>query len=343
MRNFLLLLFSVLSVLFASSVFSQTQQYNFRSISVEKGLSQSTVYTIAQDTLGFMWMGTQDGLNRYNGESFAVYHPDDKNPQSLGSNYIRCLFLDHAGQLWIGGDKGVSCYNNSSDKFQNFQHARKAGDWYVSTITEDANKIIWAGTSAGEIFEIDQAKNELTPYKFESGNYSIKSINSLCFFQQSLYIGTDAGLFKLAKDSKSFESVKLGADHFSINDMFIDGPRLWIGTEGNGLFCFDASKNSVQHYTSVPGQEKSLPDNDVRCVDKDAKGNIWIGTFRGLSIFDPMAQSFQNYYHQPAIPYTISQNSVRCLYHDKQHGMWLGTFYGGVNYYHPRGYQIQST
>ncbi|MES2774081.1 MAG: two-component regulator propeller domain-containing protein [Bacteroidota bacterium] len=335
MRIILRLRFLVVVCLFTTLVFSQTRQHNFRSISVDKGLSQSTVYAITQDTLGFMWMATQDGLNRYNGESFSVYHPDDKNPQSLRSNYIRSLFVDHNGQLWIGGDKGISRYNNSSDQFQNYQPVRKPGDWYISCIAEDASGTIWAGSSAGEIFQADPSKNELKPYPFEAAGAGIRSISSLCYFQQSLYAGTDAGLFKFVNGSNQIEKVALVPGKQLINDMFIDGLRLWVGTEGNGLFCLDESKRAIEHYTAAPSQEKSLPNNDVRCIKKDARGNIWIGTFRGLSILDPKTGNFENYAHQPATPYSISQNSVRCLYQDKQQGMWLGTFYGGVNYYHP--------
>lgn len=324
----------LLAIFLCSQGFSQTQQFNFRAISVDKGLSQSTVYAITQDTLGFMWMATQDGLNRYNGEYFSVYHPDDKNPLSLRSNYIRSLFLDKAGQLWIGGDKGVSRYNISGDNFHNYNHVRKAGEWYISSITQDAQNVIWAATNAGELLQLNQEKNEFQPFSFAPANAGIKSITSLCYFQRSIYLGTNAGIFKLVNGSNRLERVNLGIDGLLINEMFIDEGKLWIATEGTGVFCMDIKTTSVKHYTSMSGTENSLPDNDVRCVNKDARGNIWVGTFRGLSILDPNTDRFENYTHQPAIPYTISQNSVRCLYHDKQNGMWLGTFYGGLNYYH---------
>jgi len=315
-------------------VFAQTPPRNFRTISVDNGLSQSTVYAVIQDKLGFMWMATQDGLNRYDGESFIVYHPVDNDPNSLRSNYIKALYLDQNGQLWIGGDQGLSRYNYSTNKFLNYQHARKPGEWYISAITEDANHIIWAGTSAGEIFRLDQASGELKLFNIDGTANGVKSITSLSYFQQTLLIGTDVGLFKLTNGGNRLQKLKLGVTDPSINEVYIDGSLLWIGTEGNGLFCYDTHNSAVQHYIHLPGQASSVADDDVRGISEDDQGHIWAGTFMGLSIFDPHTGKFDNYYHQATIPYTISQNSVRCVYRDRQQGMWLGTYYGGINYYH---------
>jgi len=316
------------------NMFAQTPPRNFRTISVDKGLSQSTVYAIIQDKLGFMWMATQDGLNRYDGESFTVYHPVDNDPNSLISNYIKAIYLDHNGQLWIGGDHGLSRYNYSTNKFLNYQHARKPGEWYISAITEDVDHIIWAGTSAGEIFRLDPSNGALKLFNIEGAANGINSITSLCYFQQTLLIGTNAGLFKLTNGSNRLRRLELGITGPSVNEVFIDGSLLWIGTEGSGLFCYDTNNSAVRHYIHLSGQAFSVADNDVRGIDKDDQGHIWAGTFMGLSILDPRTGKFENYYHQATIPYTISQNSVRCIYRDKQQGMWLGTFYGGVDYYH---------
>jgi signal transduction histidine kinase/ligand-binding sensor domain-containing protein/DNA-binding response OmpR family regulator len=329
-----LFLTATLLFLITGNVFAQTQPRNFRTISVDKGLSQSTVYAVMQDTLGFMWMATQDGLNRYDGERFTVYHPVDKDPNSLVSNYIKAIYLDHNGQLWIGGDQGLSRYNYSTNKFVNYQHARKPGEWYISAITEDVNHIIWAGTSAGEIFRLDPSNGALKLFNIDGAANAINSITSLSYFQKTLLIGTDAGLFKLTNGGNRLKKLELGVTSPSINEVFIDGSLLWIGTEGNGLFCYDTHNSAVQHYVHLSGQDESLTDNDVRGINKDGQGHIWAGTFRGLSILDPHNGKFENYYHQATIPYTISQNSVRCVYRDRQQGMWLGTFYGGVDYYH---------
>lgn len=306
----------------------------FRSISVDKGLSQSTVFAIVQDTLGFMWMATQDGLNRYDGETFTVYRPSKGDKKSIQSNYIRSIYLDHKGLLWVGGNQGVSRYDYASNNFQNYKLPRKPGEWYISSVIQDADKLIWASSSAGELFCLDQNTEQFKQVNFDASAYGIKSVRHLALLKNTLLVGTDVGLFKMNMKSRKLTSFNLGSAK-PINEVFIDDQVLWVGTEGNGLIKYKLTTGDWQNYrhqvTTVNG---SLADNDVRGISKDAQGNLWLGTFRGLSILDPKTGIFQNYYHQASIPYTLSQNSVRFVYRDKQMGMWMGTFYGGINYYH---------
>lgn len=313
---------------------AQDQARKFRNISVEQGLSQSTVYAIVQDTLGSMWMATQDGLNRYNGDAFTVYHPVEGNAQSLASNYIRATFLAKNGQLWVGGDNGVSCYNYSTNQFLNFSVPRRTGEWYIAAITQDHDGTIWAGSSSGELFKVEVASKKLKFVNMDYAGTLIKKVNSLTRLGNALFIGTDAGLFKtLGKDTK-LQKIELGVAKPAVNDVYVDGQTLWISTEGAGAIAYNAQTLALTQYKHLQGTASSLADNDVRSIVKDAVGNIWIGTFRGLSILNRATGIFENYSHQTTIPYTISQNSVRYIYRDKQNGMWLGTYYGGINYYH---------
>lgn len=308
---------------------------HFRNISVDQGLSQSTVYGIVQDTLGFMWIGTQDGLNRFDGESFTVYRPVKNDPYSLQSNYIRAIYIDDKGALWIGGNQGVSCYDYAKNHFINYKFPRKAGEWYISSVARDDAGGIWAGSSAGELFRLDKGKEVFSPVNFDALAHNIKSVRVLKFWKRTLLAGTDAGLFSLNLRTHKIGYIPLGDDKPLINDIFIDGKLWWISTEGSGLYVYNTYDGRFLNYRHGQSSAKgNLADNDVRSVAKDSKGNIWIGTFRGLSIIDKVKQTFQNYYHQSSIPYTISQNSVRYIYQDKSGGMWLGTYYGGINYYH---------
>jgi len=319
---------------YAQNVTSQPLKRYFRGISVDNGLSQSTVYNIVQDTLGFMWMATQDGLNRYDGENFTIYRPSKIDKNSLQSNYIRSTYLDHKGLLWVGGNQGVSRYDYGSNSFHNYKFPRKSGEWYISSIIQDAGKLIWASSSVGEIFYLDQSSGQFKPVNFEASVFDIKSITRLERLENILLVGTDVGLFKLNTTTKKLTAVNLGVSRPRINEVFIDGEWLWVGTEGNGLIKYNLDGTALSNYRHISGNEGSLPDNDVRGICKDQQGNLWLGTFKGLSILDLKDNTFQNYYHHASIPYTISQNSVRCVYRDKQNGMWMGTFYGGINYYH---------
>lgn len=336
MINFKAYIFFVMLFIARLNLWGQVDTFNFRSISVNNGLSQSTVYSITQDTLGFIWMATQDGLNRYDGYSFTVYHPISGDPTSLQSNYIKSVFLDSQGQVWIGGDRGISRFDHLTNRFINFKLPRKfVGEWFVSSITEGNDNNIWISTNAGEIFVVDTSKSTIRQIFFENIKYGIKSINCLKFHNNTLYIATNAGLYSTTTNRKAIYKINLGADTTtSINDVLIINNSLWIATEGKGVINYDLKTKSIVSFKHKVGDSQSLANNDVRTIAYDTNGNMWIGTFKGLSIFHKKSNKFQNYYHQLNSPYTISQNSIRSIFKDKQGGMWLGTYYGGVNYYH---------
>ncbi|PIF34423.1 signal transduction histidine kinase [Flavobacterium sp. 9] len=320
-------------VLFAAKSHAQVQDRYFRTISVDKGLSQSSVFAIQQDTLGFIWIGTQDGLNRYDSKGFKVYRPVKNVKTSLQSYYIRSLFTDRKGRLWVGGNQGISVYNYNTDSFTNYQLPRSIGEWYISSITEDSTNKIWATSITGEVFVLSPKGQNFTTVKFNASSHEIKKIAYIGVWQKQIILGSDVGLFKLKANTHELIKINLGPKKPYINDVFVDGKKLWVATEGEGVIQYNAENgqtNSLLHKTGT----NSIADNNIRCIGKDTEGNIWLGTFRGLTIFNPTNNSFTNYYHQISQPYTISQNSVRCFFRDKQNGIWLGTYYGGLNYYH---------
>lgn len=321
------------TVLFAAKSHAQVQDRYFRNISVDKGLSQSSVFAIQQDNLGFIWIGTQDGLNRYDSKGFKVYRPIKNVKNSLQSYYIRSLFTDHKGQLWVGGNQGISVYNYDTDSFTNYPLPRNIGEWYISSITEDKQHRIWAASIAGDVFILNPKELKFTAVKFNASSHEIKKIPYIGLWQQQIILGTDVGLFKLNPKTHQLAKINLGIKKMYINDVFIDGKKLWVATEGEGVIQYNAENTQTTFLLHRTGTN-SIADNNIRCVGKDTEGNIWLGTFKGLTIFNPTNNSFTNYYHQIAQPYTISQNSVRCFFKDKQNGIWLGTYYGGLNYYH---------
>ncbi|MEN2489381.1 two-component regulator propeller domain-containing protein [Flavobacterium sp. B11] len=319
--------------LFSAKSYAQVQDRYFRTISVDKGLSQSSVFAIQQDTLGFIWIGTQDGLNRYDSKGFKVYRPVKNTKNSLQSYFIRSLFTDHKGRLWIGGNQGLSVYNYDTDNFTNYQFPKSLGEWYISSITEDNENRIWAASITGEIFVLSPKDGKFTNIKFKASSHEIKEIAYIGFWQQQLIIGTDVGLFQLNSKTHQIKKLNLGINKPYINNVFIDNKNLWIGTEGYGVILYNGQNRQTSNLIHN-SSSNSIADNNIRCVGKDTEGNIWFGTFRGLSIYNQAANSFTNYYHQISQPYTIAQNSVRCFLKDKQNGIWLGTYYGGINYYH---------
>ncbi|MBO9593997.1 MAG: response regulator [Niabella sp.] len=322
-----------LMLLASFTIRAQPADRFFRNISVDNGLSQSTVFTVAQDTLGFMWMGTQDGLNRYDGKGFKIYRPVKNEPGSIASSYIKCLFTDRQGRLWIGGNGGISSYNYSGDRFRNYNIAPRPGEWYISCIIQDAQGALWACSNSGTLYRSDAAATVFRPVDFDGATQGIKELYSIAFAGKQLILGTESGLWLLDPPTGRITPLHAGVVRVRINTIYEDGNNRWIGTEGAGLIKMNLLTGRFINYHHQQAAASGIPDEDVRSVCRDAAGNIWIGTFRGLAIIDP-GGNIRNYYHQADRPFTLSQNSVRCIYQDRQQGMWLGTFYGGVNYYH---------
>lgn len=334
-------IFALLSPAIFSAQHLLAQTKNFRNISVEEGLSQSTGFAIVQDTLGFIWVGTQDGLNRYNGKDFKVYSPVKNKENSLQSYYIRSLFLDVKGTLWIGGNQGISRYDYKKDSFVNYTLPRSVGEWYISSITADKQNNIWAVSISGDVFKLNAGAKQFVPININALDYGIRKISYLGTWQNNILLGTDVGLFSLPSKSNKLTKINLGVAKLFVNDVYIDKQYLWIATEGYGLLQYHQVTGKVTTFTHSPAKN-SVSDNNIRTITDDVAGNIWLGTFNGLSILNPKKLTFENYYHQIAQPYTIAQNSVRYIYRDSQNGMWLGTFYGGLSYYHKDDIQFNS-
>lgn len=320
--------------LFAQLDLEKESKRQFRTISIAQGLSQSTVYAIVQDKLGFVWMATQDGLNRYDGSSIQVFRPKKGDESTLKSSYIRSLFLDRSGVLWVGGNKGVSSFDYATETFKNYTIDVKPGEWFVTAIVQDQDNNIWLSTTGGTLYTLDRSKQSFKKVEFHGVSLGVENIWHLAIWKDFLLLATDQGLFKVNAKQGRAERF-LPQLQTKINYVFIADKNIWIGTEGKGLYVYQIANQQIKHYQHALGATgNNLADNDVRAIDQDIDGNIWVGTFKGLSVIDKRSGLISNYYHQSTVPYTLSQNSVRFVYRDRQHGMWMGTYYGGVSYHH---------
>ncbi|WP_372932915.1 hybrid sensor histidine kinase/response regulator transcription factor [Mariniphaga sediminis] len=337
------ILFVFIIVLFCISpkTYSQAQKSGrdilFQNISNSQGLSQSTVFSIIQDTLGYMWFATQDGLSRYDGFNFKVYRNDNDDSAAVISQHIRVLFNDREGNYWIGGNKGISRYEYEYDKFHNYPLFDLSYDRYISDIEQDNEGRIWAGSFNGNIYRYDNDKDSFSEFKISHQGERLYYINDLCDYFGKLLVGTEYGLYVVDATIKSVEKINLLNEDLKVRKILMDSEeRIWLGTEGNGLLLLDRNLNIIKTYLHEIHNPNSLCNNSVRSLAFDNNGNLWIGTFVGLSIMNTQTGDFSNYFQDYTRPYTLSQNSVRSAYKDKEGGMWLGTFYGGINYYHPQ-------
>ena len=265
------------------------------NIKLVKGLSQNWIYTIHQDKYGYMWFGTWDGLNKYDGYNFTIYNEKD----GLTDHAILCMLEDENGTFWIGTDKGFNKFDRRHQTFKQFPEL--PGDSTslyhnrVMSLIESRDGSIWLGTGGG-LLKFDKVKEAFTSFLSTSQPY---------YSPRSNYI------LNLCEDDKGI---------------------IWISTS-YGLVKFNPITERSTRYYHIEGDTTSLSNNNVRYVMQEKSGNFWIGTRNGLNYFDTTSQKLKHYYANPNNPYSISDNKIQVIYQDHEGEIWVGTENGGLNYF----------
>ena len=318
------------------SAFSETpEQITFSYISINEGLSQSTVFSIDQDKRGNMWFATYDGVNKYDGYAFTVYQHNEDDPNSIANDISRIVKTDSQGRVWIGTRDGLSRYDEEKDIFQNFFYEKNGKHLQVNGIEEISPEQLLISTPEGLImFDIKESK-------FRDDSFSTamhKTIASTLYRQDDqIYIGTSTdGLYTYSITQKTFEKVIPILGTKQIQAILQQSPtRIWVATEGAGLFLINPKTKEIKNYLHSPSNPKSISSNYIRSLAMDSQNRLWIGTFNDLNIYHEGTDSFASYSSNPVENSSLSQRSVRSIFMDSQGGMWLGTYFGGLNYYHP--------
>lgn len=296
----------------------------FRTLSVNDGLSQSTVLAITQDPLGRIWMGTQDGLNCYDGYDFTVYRHVEGDPNSIDDDSI-CALLCEGRYLWVGTSWGLSCYDASTQRFENFRL-----DGYrmqVSDIALQSDGNLLLATDLGIVL-FDRRSRTLEIRTYLKGI----SVHTICPSPDGFLVGTSDGVYTYSSTYGNAIRVLPQMARFDVASIVAADGGYWVATHGNGLYRLDENLQVVARYSAAanPG----LVSDYIRVLRSDSEGRLWIGTFDGLSILDPSTGRFDSYVYSSR-PGSLSHNSIRSIFIDNQRGVWLGTYYGGVSYYHP--------
>ncbi|MCU0285721.1 MAG: ATP-binding protein [Acidobacteria bacterium] len=333
--TFYMLIFFLLSV----TLFGQTNRIRFKHLSVVDGLSQGVVNSILQDQKGFIWIGTQDGLNRYDGYIFKVYKNAPNDDTSISDKYILCLYEDKDHNLWIGTrDGGLNRYNRETDNFMNYKNAPTAAiylrNYDVKTICEGTDDILWVGTLGGGLLRLDKKKNEFKRYTTGNG-LSDNNINIIFKGNDGkMWIGAKNGLYSF--DQTTGKS----SDENSINNnvtAICEGSKgsIWIGTEGGNVYMLDGSGRILpSKYNAVKSTDSALY-NPVHCLFEDTEGILWIGTQRRLIRFNPENREATEYENDISDSFSLNNNEVLSIYRDNTGITWLGTYGGGLNIYDP--------
>ena len=306
------------------SSYGASTEYKFKYLSIENGLSKNTVHDIVQDSNGYIWIATFNGLNRFDGYSIKVFRTDSDTHSSIIDNLVTSIDYDGVRNLWAGTSDGLSIFDTKNESFDN----RLDGTHIESLeILDEDNAII---ATVDSLIIYNKADDSRRLLKYDSKN--IKAY-TLAKGQRGIYIGTwDKGLFVYSTEEKAIAQITSFTPGTKINSIHCTQNDIWVGTEGNGLFCINEATEKITHYTKETGV---IIDNTVRSLKADNSGNIWIGTINGLTIFNEKDQTTTNMKHDSFVLGSISHDSIRTIFIDDQEGAWIGTYFGGVNYWHP--------
>ncbi|MDB5230363.1 MAG: hypothetical protein JWN76_1168 [Chitinophagaceae bacterium] len=329
--------FLVILVLLMSFSGGSGQNLSFRQLTVENGLSQNAVMSVAQDKQGFMWYGTRYGLNRYDGIHFKVYKSLPGNPTTLSDNVVNALLTDYEGTLWIGTLSGLCRYNSETDNFERIIMSPNANP-YVACIYEDAQRQLWVGTNYGLLKLVNKKTNRFEPAFPGIPLLNTKGNMVRCVYKAAdtkLWVGTSTALISVTAAGQSHiyrhdpkQPASISGDY--ITTIAEDSEKLlWIGTQFNGLNILNRDGSSFTSFKQTGG---TVMNDNVRKILNSKDGSLWIGTQDGISIIDTRTLKTVLYRHDPEKGSSLSNNSVHTLYQDNAGTIWIGTYHGGINY-----------
>jgi ligand-binding sensor domain-containing protein/signal transduction histidine kinase/DNA-binding response OmpR family regulator len=310
----------------------------FSQINYDQGLSNSTVETIAQDHRGFIWLGTRDGLNLYDGKQMTVFR-HTKNQGSISDNFIKYIYEDKAHTLWIGTINGLNTYDPATKKFRTFFHqpGRKesiSGN-RINCILEDQQHRLWIATAEG--LDILDRKTGNFKSIAHASNPAAEPVSSV--FQDRagrIWVASPRGLsYYDSAQKKLVTSLPDPTVKIKVIQQDISG-KLWLATENSGLLLFDPVTYTYKSYRHKDADPASLGNNQVLSLLVDKAGTVWVGTINGgLNIFNPSVNGFVKYSYEPGKVAGISQRTISSIFEDQQGNFWIGTHRGGVNLYNP--------
>jgi len=334
-----------------SSIYAYQPQIEFKHLKVQDGLSQSWVKSMCQDRYGFMWFGTNEGLNKYDGYTFTVYKntPEDKN--SISNNAIESIYEDKSGNLWIGTENGLNLYDRKNDRFiYNTHFSRKR---IADFLELEDGRIFMASLNSG-LYLYNPKNDSIISFFTDVNDLSTLSHQELTNIvidnNGNIWIGSSDGLDLL--DTLNYKFIhfrnktndKTTIDHNNVQSLYLDSKnRLWVGTEvGLSLLKFnkdEPEKSTFINYKHNRNNEASINNGTVLALKEDKKGCLWIGIENGgldildLNNFKEDKCVFHHYVNNPDDNTSLSYNSIYSLYEDRNGSMWVGSHGDGVNMY----------
>lgn len=330
MRNAAIRLLSCLYLLLGVCILQaqETVRYYFRTMDIRNGLSQNTVYQILQDRKGFMWFGTKDGLNRYDGLSFRVYK---KENSSLRKNFITALYEDAEGNIWIGTDGGVFIYHPVYDSFTAFDKVSDSGSSikdFVTMIENDEQGNIWISVENQGVFCYKPASGQLLNFLHDS---ELPNVTRFWLRGNTCWVALYADNLYYTKDN--FKSPLQPFKDADGNEVFKNDIINWQ-VNGPHNCIYVASLNGLTEINLTSGKVRRLLHTYVRTLQFRNDDELWVGAESGLYIYN-LATDHVTHLTVPQQDdsYALSDNAIYSLCCDRENGMWIGSYFGGVNYY----------
>jgi ligand-binding sensor domain-containing protein/signal transduction histidine kinase len=327
---------------------TEAQGIRFNKITTEEGISQNTAYSIVQDKNGLIWIGTSDGLNKYDGNKITTYYHIPRDSTSLPNSFASTLFLDKDKNLWIGSLKGLSLYDYEKDRFTNFSKDEKGrAIARIEAIIEDSDNTLLIATSNLGLKKFDKKSKQFSSFlsfckKNNASDCYIKSLAKDA--EGNLYIGTvKEGLFMLNAKTSVLESFKNEENNsLSLSNNFISSiligkdQTVWIGTYGGGVNKFDKEKRQFIAYRYDENNPKSLGSDYVSSVLETSTGELWVATEAGgLNLLQQKGENvtFLRFQKNLSNPSTLNVNELVSMFEDEASVLWVGTVNGGVHYF----------
>ena len=336
--NIILILVCIFSCLKISTSYANIREsFNFKNITIEDGLSQSTVETIYQDSKGYIWIGTNDGLDRYNGYEFKHYKHDKYDKNSIANNYIVDIIEDKNGYIWVSTIGGLSRINPDKDEIKNYYSKEDSGNLSNSNLwqilcTKD-NRLIASTIDGLNVY--DKNKDKFTRILYKEGELPSQYIYSLEEdINGHIWVGTDNGLVELDKDLNIVKSYHDTIGDSDVYNVYDDSKgNIWVCTLDNGLFKINLDDKSVENYKNN-NSKRSIPSNNVRDIISDSEGKLWIATDKGLCTFDYEREEFITYNKKLYQSNSLIDDEIFCLLKDSSGLIWIGT-YSGISRFNP--------
>ena len=336
-------LFILVCVFFNNVYAEKNNNINFQSMTIDDGLSQSLAEYIYQDSYGYIWIGTSDGLNRYNGSEFKIYKNSKSNENTISNNVITSLVEDNSKNLWIGTYSGLNKMNLVTGDITRYlisQDDKNSSNSVIEELMVDSKERLWVCSISS--LNLYDSKNDKF-IKIETDLFNDKIIQDISEDHNGvIWISTDAGLYRYNPQEEKIE--KFNDPQNIINDkniltIYYSNNKLWLGTKTCGLIIMDLNDYSIKSYQYNLDDNTSIPSNFIIDILRAKDGSIWLATDQGLALFDEETESFYTY-KKNSDKYSICDDNIINLYEDRSGGIWIGTYNGISNFYINKEFKV---